>query len=76
MRYWSSVTAGVRENRARHSAEGYLIDDGLLSACALSKEARGKSTRAALTKACNIETFMTDGGPVFDNAKVRKFCES
>ena len=47
---------------------------------ALRKAATGKSTRTALTKVCDTytdpETLMTDGGPKFDNAEVREFCES
>ena len=47
---------------------------------ALRKAATGKSTCAALMKVCDTytdpETFMTDGGPEFDNAEVREFRES
>ena len=51
-----------------------------VSGNALCKAATGKSTRTALTKVCDTytdpETLMTDGGPEFDNAEVREFCES
>jgi transposase InsO family protein len=51
-----------------------------VSGNALRKAATGKSTRTALTKVCDTytdpETLMTDGGPEFDNAEVREFCES
>jgi len=51
-----------------------------VSGNALRKAATGKSTRVALAKVCDTytdpETFMTDGGPEFDNAEVREFCES
>ena len=47
---------------------------------ALCKAATGKSTHTALMKVCNTymdpETLMMDGGPKFDNAEVREFCES
>ena len=47
---------------------------------ALRKAATGKSTHTALTKVCDTytdpETLMMDGGPKFDNAEVREFCES
>jgi len=41
MRYWNLITAGVREKRARTRAKGYLIDDGLLSACVGKCAAQG-----------------------------------
>jgi hypothetical protein len=82
MRYWSSITAGVREKRARLRVEGYLMMSYSqhVSGNASHKVAIGKSIRAAITKVCDTstdpETFMTDSGPGADNSEVRKFCES
>jgi len=42
MRYWSSITAGVRgKKRARNRVKDYLIDNGLLSACVGKCAAQG-----------------------------------
>lgn len=51
-----------------------------ISGNALCKAATGESTRTTLTKVCDTymdpEMLMMDGGPEFDNAEVREFCES